>query len=67
MKFIKLIFKQKGFLAAEIEYWHLKLKYALGLTDEYLVFRPYHIYRMFSDDIKPLFPKGHEIYKNSSE
>ena len=57
MQFMKLIFNQKGFLSAEIKYWHLKLKYALGLTDEYLMFRPYHIYRMISNDVKPLFPE----------
>lgn len=67
MEFIKLFLANKGFRTAEMEYWWLRLKCALGLTDEYRPFRPYHIQRMFSDDVKPLFPVGHDVYETTHE
>lgn len=46
--------KRFGWVRAELYYWYERLLHALGITDEHRLFRPYHIWRMFQNDIKPL-------------
>lgn len=47
----------------ELRYWYWKLLFRLKLADEYYLLRPYHVRRMLNDNIKPLFPEGHETNK----
>ena len=38
----------------ELRYWYLKLKYALGLADEYPLIRPYWLLRAMADKVQPV-------------